>query len=109
MPGQLLSRQAVLAGAREPCSIARFAARLIEDALGCGACLLAGGGRPAGFDKDYYFASTVLADVPQTAAIMQVEPFAPVAPLAPFETFDDAIRLANSTPTALPATCSRVR
>ena len=79
------------------------ARRLIDDALGHGARLLAGGGRPAGLasDRGYYLAPTVLADVPATAAIMRDEPFAPVAPIAPFTSFDEAIALANSTPYGL--------
>jgi succinate-semialdehyde dehydrogenase/glutarate-semialdehyde dehydrogenase len=77
------------------------AARLVEDALGNGARLLAGGGRPAGMDKGFFFSPTVLADVPPHAAIMQQEPFAPIAPIAPFSSFEQAIDLANSTPYGL--------
>lgn len=77
--------------------------RLIADALTHGARLIAGGSRPKGMagDKGYYLAPTVLADVPEDALIMRHEPFAPVAPIAPFATFDEAIRLANSTPYGL--------
>lgn len=79
------------------------AQRLITDALAHGARLIAGGGRPPGLagDKGYYLAPTALADVPQHALIMRQEPFAPVAPIAPFSSFDEAIRLANSTPYGL--------
>lgn len=77
------------------------AAYLVADALRSGARLLAGGGRPDGIDKGYFFSPTVLADVPQAAKIMQVEPFAPVAPIASFQSFDEAIELANSTPYGL--------
>ncbi len=77
--------------------------RLIADALTHGARLIAGGGRPSGVagDKGYYLAPTALADVPEEALIMRQEPFAPVAPIAPFSSFDEAIRLANSTPYGL--------
>ncbi|HAL38992.1 MAG TPA: NAD-dependent succinate-semialdehyde dehydrogenase [Polaromonas sp.] len=73
--------------------------RLIGDALKHGARLIAGGGRPSyvAGDKGYYLAPTALADVPEDALIMLQEPFAPVAPIAPFSSFDEAIRLANST------------
>lgn len=77
------------------------AARLVEDALGHGATLMTGGGRPAGMDRGFFFSPTVLKDVPQHAAIMQHEPFAPIAPIAPFSSFDQAIELANSTPYGL--------
>lgn len=75
------------------------AQRLIADALQHGARLIAGGGRPASMagDKGYYLAPTALADVPEDALIMRHEPFAPVAPIAAFSSFDEAIRLANST------------
>lgn len=81
----------------------RNAHRLLNDAVGRGARLLAGGGRPEGLagDKGYYLAPTVLADVPDDALVMHEEPFAPVAPIAPFATFDEAIRKANSTPYGL--------
>jgi succinate-semialdehyde dehydrogenase/glutarate-semialdehyde dehydrogenase len=79
------------------------AKRLLADALGRGSRLLAGGGRPDGLhgDKGYFLAPTVLADVPDDAAIMHEEPFAPVAPIASFASFDEAIRKANSTPYGL--------
>lgn len=73
--------------------------RLVADALSHGARLLAGGGRPAGMpgDKGYFLAPTVLDRVPDHAAVMNDEPFAPVAPIAPFANFDDAIARANGT------------
>lgn len=81
------------------------AQRLIADALEHGARVIAGGGRPAGMagDKGYFLAPTALADVAEDARIMHDEPFAPVAPIAPFASFDEAIRLANSTPYGLSA------
>jgi succinate-semialdehyde dehydrogenase/glutarate-semialdehyde dehydrogenase len=77
------------------------AGRLVEDALGHGATLLTGGGRPEGMAKGFFFSPTVLKDVPQHAMIMQQEPFAPIAPIARFSSFDEAIELANSTPYGL--------
>lgn len=79
------------------------ARRLIDDALSCGARLVAGGDRPAHLpgDKGFFIAPTALADVPQAARIMHDEPFAPVAPIAPFASFDEAIALANATPYGL--------
>jgi succinate-semialdehyde dehydrogenase/glutarate-semialdehyde dehydrogenase len=74
---------------------------LVDDALRSGAGLLAGGGRPPGMDKGYFFMPTVLENVPQHAKIMQLEPFAPIAPIASFASFEQAIELANSTPYGL--------
>lgn len=69
--------------------------RLTEDALGKGARLLLGGRAWEG--KGYFWPPTVLADVPQAAAIMAEEPFGPILPVAPFDTVDEAIELANAT------------
>ena len=38
--------------------------------------------------KGYFYAPTVLGDVPDTARIMNEEPFGPVAVLSPFRHFD---------------------
>lgn len=79
------------------------ALQLIDDAVGRGARLIAGGGRPDHLpgDKGYYIAPTALADVPPDALVMHDEPFGPVAPIASFSTFDEAIALANATPYGL--------
>ncbi len=77
--------------------------KLIDDAVGRGARLIAGGSRPSHLpgDKGYYIAPTALADVPPDALVMHDEPFGPVAPIAPFATIDEAVALANSTPYGL--------
>lgn len=77
------------------------AKRLVADALSQGAELLAGGGPPEGFTRGFFFAPTVLGRVPDTAKIMQEEPFVPVAPISAFETFDEVIRRANAVPYGL--------
>lgn len=82
-----------------PMANARGLARaeeLVADALSRGAELLAGGKRPEGRKRGFFFAPTVIGNVPDEAIIMQEEPFAPIAPIAVFETFDDVIRRANS-------------
>ncbi len=79
------------------------ALRMVEDAMARGARLLAGGTRPPGLEKGHFLAPTVLADVPETAAIMREEPFAPVAPIAAFTDLDDVIARANATPFGLAA------
>jgi succinate-semialdehyde dehydrogenase/glutarate-semialdehyde dehydrogenase len=77
--------------------------RLIADARDRGARLVTGGRRPEGRNNGYFLEPTVLADVPDDADIMTEEPFGPVAPVATFETLEEAIGKANSTPYGLAA------
>ncbi|MCR8725719.1 NAD-dependent succinate-semialdehyde dehydrogenase [Frigidibacter sp. ROC022] len=67
----------------------------VADALSRGARLLTGGARlPQG---PLFHAPTVLADVPDSAAIFREETFGPVASLAPFDSEAEAITRANAT------------
>lgn len=75
-------------------AMARIAA-LVDDAVGAGARALTGG-KP--LDRSgFFFAPTVVADVPATARIMHEEIFGPVAPVSVFETEEEAIARANDT------------
>jgi len=74
---------------------------LIKDAVQHGAKLQAGGERLPG--KGYFYAPTVLSDIPETARIMNEEPFGPVAVINPFTEFDEVIRKANRLPFGLAA------
>lgn len=74
---------------------------LIEDARQCGARFHTGGSRIAG--RGYFFAPTVISDVPNEARIMNEEPFGPVAILNPFSDFDAVIEQANRLPYGLAA------
>ena len=76
-------------------------AALIDEAVTRGARKLAGGHELPG--KGYFYAPTVLADVPDTARIMNEEPFGPVSVLQPLGDFDDVIRQANRLPYGLAA------
>jgi succinate-semialdehyde dehydrogenase / glutarate-semialdehyde dehydrogenase len=74
---------------------------LMADARSCGAAVLTGGER---VDRPgYFFAPTVLADVPPHAAVRTREPFGPIALLYPFDDLDDAIAQANDSPYGLAA------
>ncbi len=86
-----------LANARRPDAIAA----LVDDALAKGATLSTGGSRDNA--PGNFFRPTLLSAVPDHADIMSVEPFGPVAVTRAFETFDEAIALANSTPFGLAA------
>jgi succinate-semialdehyde dehydrogenase/glutarate-semialdehyde dehydrogenase len=71
----------------------------VDDAVGHGARLLAGGERLAGeeLERGAFYAPTVLADVTPEMLISHEETFGPVAALAPFATEDEAVALANDT------------
>ena len=67
--------------------------RFVGDACERGAGPATGGERIG--NMDYFFAPTVLTDVPEDAPIMNEEPFGPVAPIRPFKDFDEVIERAN--------------
>jgi succinate-semialdehyde dehydrogenase/glutarate-semialdehyde dehydrogenase len=74
---------------------------LIEDAVAHGAKLHTGGSRLP--RKGYFWAPTVLSDVPNSARIMNEEPFGAVAILNSFSSFDAVIEQANRLPYGLAA------
>jgi aspartate-semialdehyde dehydrogenase len=75
-------------------AVAKAAAQ-VQDAVAQGArCLTGGGAHAAG---PLFFAPTVLADVPDGAAIMREETFAPVAAVVPFDSEDEVVARANDT------------
>jgi succinate-semialdehyde dehydrogenase/glutarate-semialdehyde dehydrogenase len=81
--------------------------QLVADALAQGATIATGGKRWGG--EGYFFEPTVLIDVPQSARIMNEEPFGPIAAVSTFRTYDEAIGEANRLPFGLAAyayTCS---
>ncbi|GAA5036363.1 NAD-dependent succinate-semialdehyde dehydrogenase [Terrabacter aeriphilus] len=73
--------------------------RLVDGAVADGA-RIALGGRPVE-GPGYFYAPTVVTDVPPGAAILDEEVFGPVAPVITFDTEDEAVRLANDTPFGL--------
>lgn len=74
-------------------------AALVDDARAKGATVATGGARHG--ETGYFFEPTVLVNVPNTARIMQEEPFGPIAVINPVASLDDAIRYANSVPYGL--------
>ncbi|MGW1748385.1 NAD-dependent succinate-semialdehyde dehydrogenase [Streptomyces sp. NPDC002092] len=75
--------------------------RLTADAVARGAKVLTGGER---LDRPgYFFAPTVLTDVPEDADLLHEEPFGPIAPIVPFTDLDEALRTANALPYGLAA------
>lgn len=68
---------------------------LVEDAVQRGAQILAGG-EP--LDRQgFYYAPTVLRNVPAEARITREEIFGPVAPILSFKTEEDVVSMANDT------------
>lgn len=74
----------------------------IERAERDGARLLTGGADPVR-DVGYYVAPTVFADVDPDSELGQEEVFGPVLAVIAYTDTDDALRIANGTPTACPA------
>ncbi len=77
--------------------------RLVLDARGRSATVLAGGERAPELGSGWFFRPTVLDHVPDTAQVAQDEPFGPIAPILRFRDLDDAVRIANSTSFGLQA------
>lgn len=67
----------------------------VADALARGARLVTGGKRHTA--GALFFEPTLLADVPNDAAIMYEETFGPVAAVLPFDTEEEAVSRANDT------------
>jgi succinate-semialdehyde dehydrogenase/glutarate-semialdehyde dehydrogenase len=75
--------------------------RLVNDAVSHGATLHTGGHRVG--DRGWFFAPTVLSNVPLGSEIMNTEPFGPVALINSFSTYEEAIEEANRLPYGLAA------
>ncbi|MFC8228550.1 aldehyde dehydrogenase family protein [Streptomyces sp. NPDC057287] len=66
-----------------------------SQALADGARAVAGGHR---LDRPgYFFAPTILADVPPGSPVVTEEQFGPVLPVLPYESLDEAVEAANGT------------
>lgn len=65
--------------------------------------LVAGGGRPEGFETGNYVSPTVFVDVAPEARIFQEEIFGPVVAITPFDSDEEALELANNTKYGLAA------
>jgi aldehyde dehydrogenase (NAD+) len=56
-----------------------------------------GGGRPAGIDRGWYVAPTILSGVDNAMPVARDELFAPVAVVIPYDGDDEAVRIANDS------------
>ena len=73
----------------------------VSDAKDHGAKIQTGGHRIG--NQGFFYAPTVLSEVPDKAKIMVEEPFGPLAPMTNFKTFDEVVERANSLPFGLAA------
>lgn len=71
----------------------------VDAAVGAGATLATGGGRPEGaaFERGYWFAPTVVVDVQPEMKVMQEEVFGPVTPIMSVDSLEHALELSNSS------------
>jgi betaine-aldehyde dehydrogenase len=69
----------------------------VADAVERGARVLTGGRRPPDQQRGYFYEPTVLVEVDREMQVMCEETFGPLLPIATFETFDEAIALANDS------------
>lgn len=67
--------------------------RLVADAVDHGAVVASGGARIG--NRGFFFAPTVLTDVPDQAEILRSEPFGPLAPILPFKDEQAMLMQAN--------------
>ena len=91
------SQMGPMANARRPEAMEK----LIGDAVDKGAKLHTGGKRLG--NRGFFYAPTVLSDIPLDSTIMNEEPFGPVALLNPFRKEEDMIAEANRLPYGLAA------
>lgn len=68
----------------------------VADALDKGATLHCGGVRPSKLNGAFY-APTILTDITPEMAVWREEVFGPVLPVVAFDTYEEALRLANDT------------
>jgi acyl-CoA reductase-like NAD-dependent aldehyde dehydrogenase len=69
----------------------------VADAVARGARVLIGGRRPPQLERGFFLEPAVLIDVDHSMRIMREETFGPAIPIMAYDTFDDAIALANDT------------
>ncbi len=73
----------------------------VEDAVGRGARVVAGGARSTDFPTDLYWTATILDGVPEDAETAREETFGPIAPVVAIRDLEHAIELTNASPYGL--------
>lgn len=77
---------------------------LLRTAHAEGARATVGGGAASGFDRGFFVAPTVLADVTPAMTIAREEIFGPVLTVLAYRSVDEAVEIANDTPYGLGGT-----
>jgi acyl-CoA reductase-like NAD-dependent aldehyde dehydrogenase len=77
------------------------AKRQIADAVARGGRIVSGGGPRDDLAPGRFFAPTLIADATPEMAVMREETFGPVLPVMPVRDAEEALRVANDTPTGL--------
>ena len=77
--------------------------RFVQDAAARGARIVTGGGRPAGLERGFFYAPTLIADAPPSATVLHDEVFGPVTCVVRYDRPEDAIRMANDSRLGLAA------
>ena len=72
---------------------------LVDDAVNRGAKIAAGGKRIG--NRGYFYAPTILSNVPLDCDVMRVEPFGPLAACYPVSDMGEGLAIANSLPVGL--------
>lgn len=76
---------------------------IVTDARKRGGRIVTGGERPSDKNKGFFYAPTVIADLPDDALALAEENFGPIAAIAPFRTDEEVYARANSTELGLSA------
>jgi succinate-semialdehyde dehydrogenase/glutarate-semialdehyde dehydrogenase len=76
---------------------------IVADARRRGGTIVTGGERPSDKNKGFFFAPTVIADLPDDALALAEENFGPVAAITSFRTDDEVYTRANATDLGLAA------
>jgi succinate-semialdehyde dehydrogenase/glutarate-semialdehyde dehydrogenase len=73
--------------------------KFVDNSRQIGGTVVLGGEAMSG--KGNFFAPTVITGLPDSAMLMQEEPFGPIAPVVPFTDVDEVVARANSLPFGL--------
>ncbi|MYZ43481.1 NAD-dependent succinate-semialdehyde dehydrogenase [Schauerella aestuarii] len=73
--------------------------KFVEDAKKRGGKIVTGGEPIAG--PGYFFAPTIVTDLPEDSMLMTEEPFGPIAPIVRFKDTEEVLKRANSLPFGL--------
>jgi succinate-semialdehyde dehydrogenase/glutarate-semialdehyde dehydrogenase len=76
---------------------------IVTDARKRGGRIVTGGERPSDKNKGFFYAPTVIADLPDDALALAEENFGPIAAITPFRTDEEVYARANSTELGLSA------